>query len=91
MLDGTITQEELDRLRELERKYGLEEMQNPFEAQKLLNQEFDDNINQSMNDSMNHSKISDKDNFQELPPVQVLNNLQQSPDQKKLEEEELKR
>lgn len=46
-------------------------MQNPFEAQQMLNQEFDDN----MNESLNHSKISDKDNFQELPPLQVLNNL----------------
>jgi len=37
LLDGTITEEELRRLRELEAKYGLEAMEDPFAAQKLLN------------------------------------------------------
>jgi len=31
LLDGTITEEELRRLRELEAKYGLEQIKNPFE------------------------------------------------------------
>jgi hypothetical protein len=30
LLNGEITEEELRRLRELEAKYGLEEMNNPF-------------------------------------------------------------
>jgi hypothetical protein len=50
LMDGTITEEELRRLRELEAKYGLEPMEVPIE-------------------DMNLSKISDQDNFQELPPV----------------------
>lgn len=33
MLDGTITEEELRRLRELERKLGLDPIENPFEQQ----------------------------------------------------------
>ena len=31
LLNGTITEEELRRLRELEAKYGLEHIENPFE------------------------------------------------------------
>ena len=51
LLDGTITEEELQRLRELEAKHGLEPMEDPNAGE------------------MNLSKISDQDNFQELPPV----------------------
>lgn len=31
LLDGTITEEELRRLRELEKKLGLDPIENPFE------------------------------------------------------------
>ena len=31
LLDGTITEDELRRLRELEAKYGLEHIENPFD------------------------------------------------------------
>ncbi len=51
LLSGEITDEELRRLRELEAKYGMDELKDPFADQKLMNQEFDEN--------MNLSKISD--------------------------------
>lgn len=41
LLDGTITEEELRRLRELEKKLGLDPIENPFEKQQELNEEFD--------------------------------------------------
>lgn len=75
LLSGEITDEELKRLRELEDKYGLEHIKNPFEEQIQLNEEFDDN----MEDDLMNSRITDQDNFSELPPVQVMNNIMSKP------------
>lgn len=44
LLAGTITEDELRRLRELEGKYGLEPIENPFDQQKQLNEVFEDNM-----------------------------------------------
>jgi hypothetical protein len=73
LMDGTITEEELRRLRELEAKFGLEEMKDPFEEQKKMNQQFEENMFEQEEavgegDFM-HSRITDQDNFSELPPV----------------------
>lgn len=59
LLAGEITEEELKRLRELEAKHGLEEMKDPFA----------DESGENLEDDLNHSKITDHDNFSELPPV----------------------
>jgi len=40
--DGTISEEELRRLRELENKFGLEPEKNPFEEQIDKNEKFED-------------------------------------------------
>lgn len=58
LLDGTITEEELRRLRELEAKYGLDPIANPFEQQMKLNDEFDQNMQDDEEDIM-HSRITD--------------------------------
>lgn len=73
-MNGDITEDELRRLRELEEKYGLEPAENPFDQQMQLNEEFDDNMQdgeqeeQLQDDSM-QSRITDQNNFSELPPV----------------------
>lgn len=80
LLDGTITEDELRRLRELEKKLGLEPIENPFEKQQALNEEFDQNMQDAEDDEdILHSRITDQDNFQDLPPVEVMNNPHQSP------------
>lgn len=55
LLAGEITEDELRRLRELEEKYGLEHIKNPFEEQIQLNEEFDDN----MEDDLMNSRITE--------------------------------
>lgn len=59
LANGEITEEELRRLRELEDKHGLEHAKDPNDNE----------------DEVNQSRITDQDNFQELPPVEVMNNL----------------
>lgn len=76
MLEGNITDEELKRLRFLESKYGLEHMKNPFERDMNEENMFDEEEANFMEESdSHHSRITDQDNFAELPPVHVMNNL----------------
>lgn len=64
---GKLTDEEIARLRELQLKYGIEPDENMFGQQVQLNEEFDDNMQDD--DELMHSRITDQDNFSELPPI----------------------
>ena len=76
MLEGDITDDELKRLRFLETKYGLEHMKNPFERDMNEENMFSEEEANFMEESFSHhSRITDEDNFAELPPVHVMNNL----------------
>ena len=69
--DGTITEEELRRLMELQNQYGVQMTDEDIERVREAEDRFND-INES-----NHSEK--EENFAELPPVAVMNN-QNSPD-----------
>ena len=94
MLKGLITEEQLTRLRFLEKKWGLEHMKNPFEVVEEENHDeenmFSEEEPQFMEEDSRHSGISDDEKFAELPPVHVMNNTSkpQSPTKAALDMEE---